>query len=206
LAKLTLSDIVAFNAAAITTINNNSALVEAAVENTYSLDGTLPNALSDTLDANSNRIINLPAPTSDTDAIRRLDVTYLLHGTINPPTTLGKEGDFYINTTATTVFGPKVGTSWGTGVSMVGATGPAGPTGVAGPTGPQGLTGPVGATGPTGPQGIQGIQGVDVDHTSRTAGTGAPGTTDTYTLWGDVGETINMGTYSRFIMVPMVRV
>ena len=36
----------------------------------------------------------------------------------------------------------------------------------------------------------------DIDHTSRTIGTGTPGTTDTYTLWGDVGETVVFGTFT----------
>ena len=37
-----------------------------------------------------------------------------------------------------------------------------------------------------------------VDHTSLTSGTGAPGTTDTYTLWADVGETISLGTFDIY--------
>lgn len=61
-----------------------------------------------------------------------------------------------------------------------------------------------------GEQGIQGIQGLPgtngtdgadgqgIDHVSRTAGDGSPGTTDTYTVWGDVGETINLGTFTVY--------
>jgi len=49
-----------------------------------------------------------------------------------------------------------------------------------------------------GGQGPQGPAGNSVDHITRTAGTGAAGTTDTYTLWGDVAETINMGTFQTY--------
>jgi len=46
--------------------------------------------------------------------------------------------------------------------------------------------------------GPQGIKGDSIDHTTRTAGNGAAGTTDTYTMWGDVAETINMGTFTIY--------
>ena len=85
-----------------------------------------------------------------------------------------------------------------------GETGLQGPIGLTGDTGPQGPQGLKGDTGDVGPQGIQGIQGIKgdtgdtVDHASRTVGTGAAGTTDTYTLWGDVAETVNMGTFDVY--------
>ena len=37
-----------------------------------------------------------------------------------------------------------------------------------------------------------------VDHIAKTNGTGAPGTTDTYTIWGDLGETIDLGKLSVY--------
>lgn len=40
-----------------------------------------------------------------------------------------------------------------------------------------------------------GLDGKDVDHISKTSGTGAGGTTDVYTVWGDVAETISLGTF-----------
>lgn len=67
-----------------------------------------------------------------------------------------------------------------------GETGEAGPTG---PAGPQGETGPAGPTGPSGPEGAS-IQSIE-----RTAGNGAPGTTDTYTITktdGTVGGTFQV--------------
>ena len=43
-----------------------------------------------------------------------------------------------------------------------------------------------------------GLDGIDVDHISKTSGTGASGTTDVYTVWGDVAETINLGTFNVY--------
>lgn len=64
----------------------------------------------------------------------------------------------------------------------------------------------VSATGPdtaknivfafTGLKGVQGDQGNYVARVERTAGTGAPGTTDTYTMYDDGGETI--GTFTVY--------
>ena len=98
-------------------------------------------------------------------------------------------GDFYIRTDTSVLFGPVVvsGSSqnWGTGTSMIGAVGPTGSTGQigdfatgdAGDTGAQGIQGPRGfqgdigltgadstVAGPQGIQGIQGIQGESGDH------------------------------------------
>lgn len=51
--------------------------------------------------------------------------------------------------------------------------------------------------------GLQGEDGQSIDHTSFTSSTGGgaasqPGETDTYTVWGDAGETINMGTFTVY--------
>lgn len=67
MAKLTLTDI-AGGYGLITTYNNNNALIEAALENTLSRDGTSPNTMSANLDMNSNRIVNLAAPSGNQDA------------------------------------------------------------------------------------------------------------------------------------------
>lgn len=48
--------------------------------------------------------------------------------------------------------------------------------------GPQGLAGDTGQQGVQGPQGLTGANGRGIDRVVRTAGTGAPGTTDTYTI------------------------
>ncbi len=46
-------------------ITNNNALIEAAVENTLSRDGTVPNEMEASLDMNNNTILNLPDPIND---------------------------------------------------------------------------------------------------------------------------------------------
>jgi hypothetical protein len=103
----------------------------------------------------------------------------LLSGASSPSNLLGSNGDFYINTTTNTIYGPKTAGSWPAGNSLVGATGPQGATGA---TGADGLSayqiwlnagntgsptqflaaikGDTGATGATGPQGAAGVGGV----------------------------------------------
>lgn len=58
MAKLTLNDITAGYASA-TLYNDNNALIEAALENTLSRDGTTPNTMSADFDMNSNDINNV---------------------------------------------------------------------------------------------------------------------------------------------------
>lgn len=62
-------------ATAVSTINDNFAAVETAMENTLSLDGTTPNAMGANLDMDSNRILNLPAPSAATEPARHGDIT-----------------------------------------------------------------------------------------------------------------------------------
>jgi len=67
----------------------------------------------------------------------------VLNDTTNPLPAQGIPGDFYLNTATMTMFGPKVGSSWGAGTLIVG---PPGPQGVPGPQGNQGPPGPAGNT------------------------------------------------------------
>ena len=89
----------------------------------------------------------------------------LLTGAGSPDNTLGDEGDVYLDTDTTTLFGPKSASGWGDGVSLIGPqgeqglAGPAGAKGDTGATGPKGETGDAGAVGPQGPQGEQGPKG-----------------------------------------------
>ncbi len=86
--------------------------------------------------------------------------TAVLNGTTNPTSGIGADGDFYINTTSNTLFGPKSSGTWPAGISLIGATGPQGAIGLTGATGPQGPTGLMGATGPQGSAGAQGPNGL----------------------------------------------
>jgi len=49
-----------------------------------------------------------------------------------PSSGLGVNGDFYINTTADTIYGPKTGGAWGGATSLIGPQGPQGPQGAPG--------------------------------------------------------------------------
>ncbi len=67
---------------------------------------------------------------------------------VPPAPDVGNDGDFYIDTASSTLYGPKAAGAWpATGTSLVG---PAGSTGATGPPGPAGPQGPVGPEGPAG--------------------------------------------------------
>jgi hypothetical protein len=68
MAKLSLTDLVSGYAAAAA-YNANNTLIEAALENTLSRDGTSPNTMSANLDMNSNKITNLTDGTNNQDAV-----------------------------------------------------------------------------------------------------------------------------------------
>ena len=76
MAKLSLQTITS-GYAALDALNINFGLIAAALDNTVSRDGTSPNQLSATLDANSQRLLNLPAPASATEPVRLGDVGLL---------------------------------------------------------------------------------------------------------------------------------
>jgi hypothetical protein len=69
----------------------------------------------------------------------------LLSGTSAPASGTGEDGDFFINTNGSILYGPKAGGVWPGGVSIVGPAGATGATGPVGPTGATGATGPAGA-------------------------------------------------------------
>ena len=68
MAKLTTNPITG-GYASVAKLNANFDLIEAALENTISRDGTSPNAMSADLDMNSNSILNLPNPTENTEPV-----------------------------------------------------------------------------------------------------------------------------------------
>ena len=74
----------------------------------------------------------------------------VLNGTGNPPSTTGNVGDFYVDTAATVLWGPKTASGWpASGVSLIGPQGQTGPQGTPGTPGPAGPAGPSTA-GPSG--------------------------------------------------------
>jgi hypothetical protein len=75
----------------------------------------------------------------------------VLNGTTTPSPAQGSNGDFYLNTSTSCLYGPKASAAWPN--SCLSVIGPAGPTG------PTGLTGPTGATGSAGAPGTAGANG-----------------------------------------------
>ncbi|MEN9412071.1 MAG: hypothetical protein RIQ92_508 [Actinomycetota bacterium] len=102
-------------------------------------------------------------------------INTILNGKGAPKSSLGINGDFYIDTRSLLIYGPKTKGKWPTPQSIQGPTGPSGNDGkngadgkvstntnvnnVAGPQGPQGLPGPQGEKGEKGDQGLPGAIG-----------------------------------------------
>lgn len=68
------------------------------------------------------------------DAIRALSGRTVLNGSGAPGSGVGANGDFYIDTTADAIYGPKTGGAWGSGVSLIGPAGTNGTNGTDGKT------------------------------------------------------------------------
>jgi hypothetical protein len=67
------------------------------------------------------------------------DGNTILSGTGAPADSVGNDGDFYLDTSADNLYGPKAGGSWpSAGTSLVGSPGTTGPAGPQGPAGPAG--------------------------------------------------------------------
>ncbi len=113
----------------------------------------------------------------------------IINGTVAPEASQGMDGDFYLNTATSQLFGPKAAGAWPTAVSLVGPTGPAGATGATGPQGPQGEPGPIGAMGPQGPEGPMGAIGA----TGPQGPQGEPGPTGAMGPQGPEGPTGAIG-------------
>jgi len=74
MAKLTLTDVSA-GYLSVATYNANNVLLEAALENTLSRDGTAPNTMSANLDLNSNKVVNVTDGTNNQDAVTLAQLT-----------------------------------------------------------------------------------------------------------------------------------
>lgn len=74
--KITLTDLstTATVGSQTTAINNNNQILENAIDNTLSRDGTSPNAMEADLDMNSNHILNLPEAVDNTSPVRKGDM------------------------------------------------------------------------------------------------------------------------------------
>ncbi len=102
-------------------------------------------------------------------------VNTILNGKGAPKSSLGIDGDFYIDVRSLLIYGPKAKGKWPTPQNIQGPTGPSGNDGkngadgkaistanvntVVGPQGPQGPTGPAGPQGEKGEAGLPGAMG-----------------------------------------------
>lgn len=82
----------------------------------------------------------------------------ILNGVV-APTTEGTNGDFYIDTATTTIYGPKAAGVWPTGVSLIGPPGDDGLDGTDGTDGTDGVDGSTVLSGTGAPSGGLGLDG-----------------------------------------------
>ena len=139
----------------------------------------------------------------------------ILNGSGAPKSSLGIDGDFYIDTKNLLMYGPKASGKWGIGISLKGVDGVAGKDGrtitnastLAGPQGEKGekgdkgeqglkgetgASGPAGPAGPTGPSGSNGAPGAQGPSGSN-GSNGAPGAAGATGAQGPKGETGTAG-------------
>lgn len=123
----------------------------------------------------------------------------ILNGKGAPKSSLGIDGDFYIDTRSLLIYGPKAKGKWPTPQSIQGPTGPSGSDGKNGSdgktvstsnvntvVGPQGIQGPIGPIGPQGEKGEQGLPGV-AGTPGATGAAGPPGPSGSNGAQGPAG-------------------
>ena len=118
------------------------------------------------------RIVVIPKKCKKRERAVRINTTVtqrtpaIRYGVGAPTSTVGFDGDFYVDTASYVFYGPRVAGDWGVGQSLIGPSGPAGPAGPSGPQGPAGSAGGPGATGPQGTPGGFGAYGSFYDDSS----------------------------------------
>ena len=100
--------------------------------------------------------VNAPAPANGNDGA---DGKTILNGTTAPGAGVGVDGDFYINTTAWDLYGPKTGGAWGSATSLIGPQGNPGNQGDPGTPGNDGADGKTILNGTTAPGAGVGVDG-----------------------------------------------
>lgn len=82
MAKIILDDLVNLQnqQTAVATINSNNAILETAIDNTLSRDGTAPNQMEAPFDMNGEQIINLPEPLTANSPLRLQDLSDFVGG------------------------------------------------------------------------------------------------------------------------------
>jgi hypothetical protein len=118
-------------------------------------------------------------------------INTLLSGKGAPKSTIGIDGDFYIDTNKMSIYGPKAKGKWPAPVSMKGSAGTDGTNGT------NGLTGATGAKGnsTTGSDGAPGLAGAPgAPGATGPAGSGSPGATGAAGVAGSNGASGSNGT------------
>lgn len=151
--KITLADVTTFvnDTSAVTTVNNNSSIIQTAFDNTLSRDGTSPNTMGSNLDMNSFQILNLPSPSSGNSPLRLQDLeTFNGGGTISTLPSGGTTGEALVKNSNT-----NYDVKWASGlVSSVGLTLPADFTVTGSPVTSTGTLGATFVNTPTGTGGF----------------------------------------------------
>ena len=113
----------------------------------------------------------------------------LLNGTGAPADSLGSAGDFYIDTSANRIYGPKGATAWS---SVSHST--------VGTQGMTGMTGATGAPGPSGPAGGDGTDGVGIQSVATVRNPADNGTITTVTLTDGTSSTVSLADGPQGLM------
>lgn len=93
----------------------------------------------------------------------------ILSGTGVPSSGQGSNGEYYIDTATSKLYGPKTSGNWGAGKSLVGPQGPQGIQGEPGPTGGQGPAGTVASIPYGGSGSSSSVARADHNHTDKEA-------------------------------------
>lgn len=116
MSKITLANLANLQneATAVSVINSNNAIIQAAWDDNLSRDGLAPNQFASQLDMNSNRIINLPAPVANSEPLRLQDlILFTGGGVVSGIPAGGAQGSFLIKNTATNYdIGWETGLTW----------------------------------------------------------------------------------------------
>lgn len=121
MSKITLNNVGSLidSTTAANTINNNTAVIQAAFDNTLSRDGTSPNTMLNILDMNSNQVLNLPAPATAGSPLRLQDLsTFVGGGTVTNIPVGGTTGQVLAKTSNT-----NYATGWANSTSTVTSVG-----------------------------------------------------------------------------------
>jgi hypothetical protein len=124
----------------------------------------------------------------------------ILNGTGAPKTSLGINGDFYIDTKVMNFYGPKTNGHWPIAINLRGRTGLTGAAGTSGNNGKSGANvlaaGPQGSPGATGPKGDVGATGAksEIGATGAKGEIGASGSAGLSGIKGDTGSPGSAGS------------